>query len=173
MNIYEITGEYKHLQEALESGEISDEEYNDMLECMDFELEAKADGYGAVIRNMEATINAISAEESLLSARRKALENRVDRLKANLLTALLNIKGEKVKGEIFGFSVRKSERVEMTDEREFFEVMDANPNEKAVYVTVNHKETPNKAEIKKALKKGVKIPGARIMTNKNLQLKVG
>lgn len=97
----------------------------------------------------------------------------MDRLKANLLTALLNIKGEKVKGEIFGFSVRKSERVEMTDEREFFEVMDANPNEKAVYVTVNHKETPNKAEIKKALKKGVKIPGARIMTNKNLQLKVG
>lgn len=173
MNIYEIEAEFRHLQEALENQEIPDEVYADMIDCMDFELEAKADGYAKVIRNMESSINSLAAEANLLNTKKKTLETRVDKLKSTLLTALLNIKGEKVQGEIFGFAVRNSERVEVPDIRRFFEAMEANPEDKQLYVTVKHTETPNKTEIKKAIKNGAEIPGAVIVQNKTLQVKVG
>ena len=105
MNIYEITNEYLHLQEAMENEELTEEEYADMLDCMDFELENKVDGYCYVMKNIDVTAKALKAEEDKLKARRKALEKRLERLQETLVDSMKVIGKEKIKGNVFGIKI--------------------------------------------------------------------
>ena len=55
MNLYELTGAYLQIQNMIEEGA---EGLEDTLESIQDALEDKADGYGRVIRNLEAQAKA-------------------------------------------------------------------------------------------------------------------
>lgn len=107
-NIYEITDRFLQVVELMESGEYDEEMLETTLECIDCELEEKADGYARIIRNMEATIAGLKAEEERLSQRRKAMENNVKAMKENLLFAMQTTGKVKFKTELFSFNVQKN-----------------------------------------------------------------
>ena len=107
-NIYEITDRFLQVQELIESGEYDKEMLETTLECIDCELEEKADGYARIIRNMEVTIAGLKAEEERLGQRRKAMENGVKGLKENLLFAMQTTGKVKFKTELFSFNVQKN-----------------------------------------------------------------
>ena len=54
MTLYELTNEYKRLYDMAEEMDLSPYDLMDTLDGMDEELSKKADGYGKVIRQMEA-----------------------------------------------------------------------------------------------------------------------
>ena len=107
-NIYEIADRFQLVQELMESGEYDKEMLETTLECIDCELEEKADGYARIIRNTEATIAGLKAEEERLSQRRKAMENNVKAMKKNLLFAMQRTGKTKFKTELFSFNVQKN-----------------------------------------------------------------
>ena len=127
MTMYELTEEMKRLLLWLEEEDAEeDQALLDTLDMVQQDFEAKADGYGCVIRNMEADIAEIKAQEEILkeevkrlAGRRNGIEKGVDRLKETLRKAL-EVTGKKnLKTDKFTFGTRKSSSVVITAENVF------------------------------------------------------
>lgn len=122
MTLYELTSEYLDLLAMLEDPDVDEDLINDTLEGIDGELEAKADGYARVMRQMDADAKAIKAEEERLANRRKSLENRSAALKSRL-QQMMEITGKvKFKTELFSFGIQKNPaRVVIDDPSRIYE----------------------------------------------------
>ena len=108
MNIYELTEQYLQLQMLLEDAEADAQTVADTLEAIDGEIEAKADGYAMIIRNMEGSLTAIKAEQERLTAKKTVLETGILRLKKNLEEAMRKTGKTKFKTELFSFGIQKN-----------------------------------------------------------------
>ena len=108
MNLYELTSNYLYLQQLIEDPEIDAQVIADTMEAIEGSIEEKADGYAKVIRNMEASISAIKAEQERLAARKNLLELGIKRLKANLEASMIATGKRKFKTDLFSFSIQKN-----------------------------------------------------------------
>lgn len=104
MNLYELTATYQMLQSQIEAGE----DVEELLADVNDELEAKADGYARIIRNMEGDIDAFKAEEKRLAEKRRSLESAVEKMKQNLFESMQATGKKKFKTELFSFSIQKN-----------------------------------------------------------------
>lgn len=105
MTLYELTAAWQQVADMLGDPDADEETVLDTLEGLDGEIEAKADGYGRIIKNMTAEADAIKAEAARMTARAKTLEARVDLLKARLKEAMEVTGKAKIKTPAFSFSV--------------------------------------------------------------------
>ena len=127
MTLYELTEEMQRLLMWLEEDDAEeDQALLDTLDMIQQDFEAKADGYGMVIRNMEADIAEIKAQEEILkeevkrlAGRRNGIEKGVDRLKETLRKALEVTGRKNLKTDKFTFGTRKSSSVVITAENVF------------------------------------------------------
>lgn len=104
MSLYEITGRLAVLRDMIESEAISEEDAADTMEAI---LQEQEDGYeNAVkwIRDLEADIEAVKAEAEKLAEKRKALENRKERVRDYILRSMQASGQKKVKAGIFSIS---------------------------------------------------------------------
>ena len=141
----------------METGEIIDET---RLEQLSMARDDKIEGIALWIKQLRADAEQIKAEAQALQIRQKAKEKKADSLAAYLSRVLDGQKFETAKAAI---SFRKSESVNITDPGALLDFSDtffkfADP-------------TPDKTKIKAALKAGVKLPGAEIQENRNIQIK--
>lgn len=108
MNLYQITESLMKLQELLEDPEVDQQLVEDCISDYTEELEVKADGYAKVIRNLEANVTAVKAEISRLQNKKKACENGIERLKANLFYSMKQLNKQKVQTDLFTISIQKN-----------------------------------------------------------------
>ena len=108
MTLYELTNEYKRLYDMAEEMDLSPCDLKDTLDGMDEELSKKADGYGKVIRQMEADSDAIDAEIKRLQGRKKTIKSNIDRMKSFLKIAIEEAGKKEICGELFKFKIRKN-----------------------------------------------------------------
>lgn len=106
--LYEITGDLLTLQEMLEE-DATDEALADTLEAVQGEYEIKLEAYCKVIRNLEADMDALKAEADRLTAKRKTLENNIDRLKRAMFDSMKATKTDKVRVRSLLWLSRKTE----------------------------------------------------------------
>lgn len=106
--LYDLTGDYLVLMDLLEDPEVDTQSIADALVAIGDEIEVKADGYGRVIRNMEATLCGIKAEQERLQTKRKTLENGIARLKDALQNAMVATGKRKFQTDLFTFSIQKN-----------------------------------------------------------------
>lgn len=165
MKLYEIANEYLALMQAIDDGEIPEEAIADTLEAITGEIEFKADNIACLLKNIDADIKAIKAEEDRLAERRKAKEKAYDRLKQYLSDVLQSTGINKVETARNNISFRKSEAVEIDESF-------------IAWATIHRddllkfsKPTADKTAIKKALKDGSEIVGAKLVVNQNIQVK--
>lgn len=102
--MYELTAVYQQLQNQIECGE----DVDDLMQEINDELEAKADGYARIIRNMEGDIDAFKAEEKRLAEKRRSLESAVEKMKQNLFDSMKSTGKTKFKTELFSFAIQKN-----------------------------------------------------------------
>lgn len=107
MTIYEITGQYKLLENAMALNP-DDESLQAEFDKIEDAIEVKADNYAKVIRNLQADVEAIKTEEKRLYDRRKVIENNIKSCKNNLMWSMKQTGKEKFKTELFSFSVAKN-----------------------------------------------------------------
>ena len=93
-SIYELTNEFSMLWELMEEGTLDDEALAGAFDCTKEELAIKLEGYCKFIKNLESDIEGLKAEEKRLAARRKTMENTIERSKAAMLNAM-KVAGEK------------------------------------------------------------------------------
>ena len=168
MKLYEIANDYLALLQAIENGELPEEAIADTLEAIEGEIEEKADNIGCVLKEIEAEINAFKAEEQRLAERRKRKEKLYEKLKTYLSETLQRIGVDRVETTRNVISFRKSEAVEV-DEEKFIKWATEQYNRDDLIITT-YTEKANKTEIKKELKAGIEIPGAVLVTKQNIQL---
>lgn len=152
MNLYEINDAIMDCVDT-ETGEIIDAE---KLESLQMAFDEKVENIALWIKNLLADAAAIKTEKDALADREKACRNKAESLKSYLASAL---DGSKFSTPRVAISWRKSESVEIDD-------VTIIPSE---YWKV--KTDLDKMGIKKALKAGAQVSGARIVTNNNIQIK--
>lgn len=159
MSIYDIDSAITALIDN-ETGEVTDEEAFDALQM---ERDVKVENIGLYIKDLTAEAKAIKEEEASLAARRKAVENKAERLK-HLLDYALN--GDKFSTPRLKVSYRKSSTVELS--AGFTEWAEINADDLLTY----SEPKPNKTAIKAAIKDG-RVPGdmATIETHENISIK--
>ena len=104
-SLYELTDEYKTVEELLYDPEVDEQTVIDTLDGIEGEIENKADNYAKLIRELQADADKLKEEEQRMAARRRSLESRADRLKRNLQANLEFIGKTKFKTALFTFSV--------------------------------------------------------------------
>lgn len=158
MSIYEIDGSILSLVD-METGEIEDEKRYDELQM---ERTKKVENIACYFKNLVAEAKAMREEEATLAQRRKAVENKAERIKSLLAYAL---KGEKFESPKVRCSYRKAKSVQVDDS--FIDWARENADDLLAY----KEPSPNRKAIKAALEDGREIEHAEIVTNESLQVK--
>lgn len=155
MTLYEIDKRIVDLIDD-ETGEIIDSNLNTFDELM-MERNNKIENVALWIKNLRADAEAYKAEAQAFVDRKKAAERKIESL-----TRLLEItlRGRKFKTERVQIGYRKSDSVQIDKDAKL-------PDE---YLRFREPE-PDKAALKKALKDGVEIKGARLEEKLNMQVK--
>lgn len=160
MNLYQLTQEAQYLAALLETEELTPELEAELLINQE-QLQSKGINYAKVIANYQSESDAIDAEIKRLKAMKESRDKKVTWLTESLKKAMIISGIEKIESPIFKISLRRSEAVEV-------EIPEALPVDWQVKkVTI----TADKVAIKKAIKEGYSITGARLVENFNLQIK--
>lgn len=151
---------------VLENGLIFDPETGEILFDEDNfdELEGarkdKMENVALYIKGLEADAAAIRAEEKALAERRSIKERKAERLRDYLTRSMRTLGDPKLETPRVAISFRKSQVVEVWDERELPEDYWKHPEPQ-----------PDKTAIKQAIKAGWSVPGADLVERQNLQIK--
>jgi hypothetical protein len=160
MKLYEITNEAQYLAALLETEELTPELEAELLINQE-QLQIKGINYAKVISNYQGESDQIDAEIKRLKAMKESRDKKVTWLTESLKKAMLISGIEKIESPLFKISLRRSEAVEV-------EIPEALPIDWQVKkVTI----TADKVAIKKAIKEGYSITGARLVENFNLSIK--
>lgn len=159
-NIYQISTDMLALNDMLmDSGGELTPELEQALQITQAELETKAINYAWVIKANKAEIDTLDAEIKRLQAIKKSRENASNRLKEILKSVMVHFNIKKITSTTLNLVLSESTAVEITEEA-------AIPAEYKIL-----KQEISKSQIGEALKEGVKVPGAQLVKNKNLQIK--
>lgn len=168
MKLYELTKEVQNLEDLYlmaideETGEVKDTEILEQLENeLNNQLSEKGAGIIKVLRNSESMIEALKNEEDRLKKIRKTMENKKENFKKYILTNMLRAGIKKIETELGSMTLRNSDAIEVFDE--------ALIDEKFINIKIEKKA--DKTAIKKAIKDGEEIQGARLINNVSLIVK--
>lgn len=156
--IYELTTQAAALYEMLQAEEIDELTFNDTLEALG--AAEKVESYCKVIKQLQSDVEMFKGEIDRLTARKKAAENGVERMK-NALLAFLQLTGQdKVKAGSFAVSTAKTQAVFITDEQAI-----------PCKYLVEQPPKIDKMSIKDALKAGEEISGAELIVNTGVRIR--
>lgn len=157
MKLYEIAHEYRKALEAVQVDEDTGEILGlDQLQLTGDEAKEKICAALCVIKETEADIGLLRDHLANISRRKKALENKQERLKYFVMEAMAGLGVEKVKNTVISGYLRKSEVIVVDDINDIPEG----------YLKVEY--SPDKALIKDALKRGLDIKGTHLRENESL-----
>ena len=177
-NLYEIDYQLRVLEDYMcdpDTGELLDEDsFNAKFDEIQMALSEKIENSMCFYKNLQADIEAFKAEEKNLAQRRKVKENLAERVKNridNYVTMQFtdedgnvdkdNLNKWKFETPKVKLSYRKSDSVDVYD-------IDSLPKE---YIKEKIEVSADKTALKKDIKSGKEINGAKIVTNLNMQVK--
>lgn len=159
MTLYEMTEAQKELYELMTSGEIDEDVYADTLEGIG--IAEKIEGYCVVENELSGDLQKIESEIERLNAKKKAIENNINRLRSRLGDCLCSMNTTKYSAGTYTVYRRETEQIIIDDPQKI----------PAEFMKTKVTETPNKTLIKERIKAGKEIAGAHIQTNQSITIK--
>lgn len=162
MNLYNIQQDHFLLiQEIIEGGGEITPELENALQINKEQLQSKGLSYAKGIKYLESEVSIIDSEIKRLEALKRIRTNTIARMEGTLENAMKLFEIEEIVTPTLKINFRKSETVEITDVAKV-------PN---VYKTVETTTKIDKMSLKRDIKAGEEVPGAKLNQNKNLQIK--
>jgi hypothetical protein len=167
LTLFEIAKEYRAITDVLMDAGVDEQTLTDTLEGEAWPLELKAQNYGFVIRNLEATAASIKAAEKQMKERREAIERRAAALLERLKTGLEIAGVQKLECPHFAITIKKNPpAIDIWDEKQipakFMRTPEPPPPPPAV---------PDKKAIKEAIDAGEEVPGAKKVQGTRLDIR--
>ena len=164
MRLYQIADKYQYLLERLfneETGEINLEVAHQM-DALEDTLQEKAINKVRYMKGLEAEHNAIKAERQAMQQREKALANRIEYFKSDLLAAMEKSEISEISCPQFQIRLKKNPHS-----------VDQDHMDKELIPEKYHKIKIefDIAGIKEDIKSGVEVPGARLIQTNRLEIK--
>ncbi|HJV72711.1 MAG TPA: siphovirus Gp157 family protein [Noviherbaspirillum sp.] len=164
LNLFQIAQEYRAITDVLMDSGCDEQALKDTLEGEAWPLELKAQNYGFVIRNLQASAAAIKEAEAQMASRRKSIENRASYMLERLKTGMDIAGVSKIECPHFAITIRN------------------NPPSVDVFepglIPAEYMKTPeppppvvDKTAIKEAIKAGREVPGAMLAQDKRIDIK--
>lgn len=151
--LYEIANQYAEL----ENSGLEPELIADTLEGIQGEFEDKVENVLKLIKNEQAYADALKAEARSFSERAKVSENKIESLKAYLVSSIEVAGLKSVRAGMMSVSLRApSKSVEVTDVNKI----------PVDYIEFDTVIKPDKLAIKKLLEAGQEVPGCELKTGK-------
>ena len=147
----------------METGEILDVE---KLDALQMERKHKLEGVSLWVKDLAAEAAAVKEEADKLTARKRALDNKIQALKSWLLIAL---DGEKLKTPRCNVYQTHSTRLTVTDEEQLVRYLKLD-DEPEKFLRFRDPEL-RKDEIKKAFKDGTFFPGVALEETESVVIK--
>lgn len=107
-SLYNLRMDYQILMEQLYDSEVSEDILLDTLDSIEGAIEDKADSYARILRQIDADIDNIKAEEVRMRSRRMALESRKEFLKGNLYSTMKAVGLKQIKTPLFTVNIQKN-----------------------------------------------------------------
>lgn len=161
MTLYEINQSILECFDA-ETGEILDSE---RLTALQLEKDVKLENIALYVKNLTSEAEAIREEEKALASRRQAKEKRAEQLKEYLKIELNGAKFETARVNI---TFRKSEAVAVADDAELISWLEFRGYDDCIKYT---QPKANLTEVKRLIKQGEKVTGARLEERININIK--
>ncbi len=160
MRLYELTNNWNELQMMIEDG-VDPSALADTLQAIEESIQDKVQNTALVIRNLEADVDAIKAEEKRLAERRKAIENNCKGLKDYLYQQMTATDLKRIKGTIVTVGIQKNPA--SLDIAE-----DAN-----IPVDYYEQQAPKlkKKELLVAVKNGLEVEGVAIKQSESVRIR--
>lgn len=158
--MYEIADQYRTV---LDIEPESDEELTAQMSALDElegEITTKADNIVRYMRNLSAEADALKAEEDRLYQKRKAVENKHERLKAYLATQLMMAGLRELKAGIFKLRFQPTTPA--------ISIIDESAIPEKFWVI---EREVSKQSIKEAIKNGEAVPGIEIRRGETLVIR--
>lgn len=106
LRLYELTDQYRVLQQAIDNEEVEEEAFQESLSQLKAEFGDKVGNIGKLVLSLNATMEAVKSEEERLRSKRQVLEHKADWLRAYLLNEMTAAGIDKVKQDVVAISVR-------------------------------------------------------------------
>ncbi|MCX4357765.1 MAG: siphovirus Gp157 family protein [Oscillospiraceae bacterium] len=157
MTLYEINAQIRAFLEENVDPETGEVLNLDALGDLELERSAKLESYALAVKNYDAEIAAVKAEEDNLKARRERIKATRDKLYQTLLEEL---RGEKMSTARVQITYRKTQSTEVID-------ISAVPDK----FLIPQPSKPDKTAIKAAIKAGENVSGAELRDNISMIIK--
>ena len=148
--LFDLTGDWLRLYDMADDPDIEPDVFRDTMEAIEGEIEAKAEGYASVMAKLTGDMETIMEQEKRLSARRKAIEGNIKRMKDALEETMIITGKTKFKTALWSFGIQNNPASLVIDTDD----IDAIPS---MYVKVT--KSLDKSAIKEAIKEGKNVDG--------------
>ena len=163
--LYVIADEYLQDVAKLQDLDLDEQTLADTLEGLTGELEVKATNVAMFVRNLESLAEQIKQAEQAMAARRKALENRADRIRQYLLDNMQRTGISKIESPYFKIAIAKNPPSVVVDDEDTLKF--AHPE----FVKTVTTESLDKTAIKEAIKAGQIVEGAHLVQADRVSIK--
>ena len=163
--LYQIADIYLQDLDKLNDLDLDEQTVADTLESIQGDMQEKCTNVAAFIRNTESLADQIKQAEQAMAARRKALENRADRIRQYLLENMQRTGITKIDSPWFKIALAKNPPSVVVDDEDTLKF--AYPE----FVKVVTTESIDKAAVKEAIKAGQIVEGARLVQADRVTIK--
>ena len=158
MKLYEITEQHKDLLKLADESEDMAQAVADTMESLEGDFDDKAISLMYVVNDMSDNVSIIDSEVKRLTDRKKTIVNKQESMKEYLRFNMEESGISKIECPLFTITLAKGrDIVQIQDEGKI-------PTD---YLNIKTSVTPIKADIAKALKSGVDVPGAILVKSKS------
>lgn len=165
LTLYEVAAQYRDMATKLADLELDDQTIADTLEAEGGALVEKGTNVAFVVRNLEASAEAIKQAEGAMADRRKVIEKRAARLRAYLLEGMRTAGIQKIESPYFAISIKKNPpSVDVFDEAQV-------PADYMKEPPPTPPPAPDKKLIAQAIKDGFDVPGCRLVQGERVDIK--
>lgn len=161
--LFQLVAEYRDACDRIADLSLDAQTLADTIEGERWPVEVKARNCGVVVLSLEAQEAALLKRAEQLTEAAHAVSRHAKRVREYLAHNMTAAGLTRIDGPDVSLSWRSSEAVEVEDESQIPADLMTQPTPPA--------PKPNKAAIKAAIKAGRDVPGARIESRRNLQIK--
>lgn len=160
--LYELTADFIAVADKLSASDLDEQTIADTLEAYAADFDNKVVAIASLIRNIEATAEAIKAAEADMATRRKAMENKAASLRNYVLTNLKATGKDRVECPLFKVSVRNNAPSVSIAEGSIIP---------AEFIKTKTELVTDKKALKEALEAGQELPGITLVRSNTLSIK--